>query len=72
MRDSHISSHTAGILGHLQVDVASHAPGGGPTVAYNPIGLGRSGVVAHRHDAMVLEHQTYLDEKGTERMSDVK
>ena len=39
---------------HLQVDVASHSPGGGPAVSHDPVGFGCAAVVAHRHDAMVL------------------
>mmetsp|Transcript_55174 Transcript_55174/g.87611 ORF Transcript_55174/g.87611 Transcript_55174/m.87611 type:complete len:205 (+) Transcript_55174:257-871(+) len=54
MRDCHVIGKAASVLVHLQVDVASHSPGGGPAVSHDPIGLGRGAVVPHRHDAMVL------------------
>ena len=53
---------------HLQVDVASHSPGGGPAVSHDPIGFGCGAVVTHRHDAMVLA-QVATGEAGAQKLA---
>ena len=53
---------------HLQVDVASHSPGGGPAVSHDPIGFGCGAVVTHGHDAMVLA-QMATGEAGAQKLA---